>query len=44
MPDPSGYSLTGFGVCRELKRSPTTNNIPVMMLTARGEEVELIAK
>ena len=34
--------LDGFEVCRELKRSPTTKNIPVLMLTARGEEVDRI--
>ena len=34
--------LDGFDVCRELKRSPSTKNIPVLMLTARGEEVDRI--
>jgi DNA-binding response OmpR family regulator len=34
--------LDGFEVCKELKRSPTTRNIPVLMLTARGEEVDRI--
>ena len=34
--------LDGFEVCKELKRSPTTKNIPVLMLTARGEEVDRI--
>lgn len=34
--------LDGFEVCKELKRSPITKNIPVLMLTARGEEVDRI--
>lgn len=34
--------MDGFDVCKELKRSPTTKNIPVLMLTARGEEVDRI--
>jgi two-component system phosphate regulon response regulator PhoB len=34
--------LDGFEVCKELKRSPTTKNIPVLMLTAKGEEVDRI--
>jgi two-component system phosphate regulon response regulator PhoB len=34
--------LDGFEVCKELKRSPTTRSIPVLMLTARGEEVDRI--
>lgn len=34
--------LDGFEVCKELKRSPTTEKIPVLMLTARGEEVDRI--
>jgi two-component system phosphate regulon response regulator PhoB len=34
--------LDGFEVCKELKRSPTTQKIPVLMLTARGEEVDRI--
>ncbi len=34
--------LDGFEVCRELKRSPTTQKIPILMLTARGEEVDRI--
>jgi DNA-binding response OmpR family regulator len=34
--------LDGFEVCRELKRSPTTKNIPILMLTARGEEVDRV--
>lgn len=34
--------LDGFEVCKELKRSPVTKDIPVLMLTARGEEVDRI--
>jgi two-component system, OmpR family, phosphate regulon response regulator PhoB len=34
--------LDGFEVCKELKRSADTRNIPVIMLTARGEEVDRI--
>jgi two-component system, OmpR family, phosphate regulon response regulator PhoB len=34
--------LDGFEVCKELKRSPETRNIPVIMLTARSEEVDRI--
>lgn len=34
--------LDGFEVCKELKRNPKTSNIPVIMLTARGEEVDRI--
>ncbi len=34
--------LDGFEVCKELKRSPVTRKIPVLMLTARGEEVDRV--
>jgi two-component system phosphate regulon response regulator PhoB len=34
--------IDGFEVCRELKRSPETRNIFVIMLTAKGEEVDRI--
>jgi two-component system phosphate regulon response regulator PhoB len=34
--------LDGLEVCKELKRSPATQKIPVLMLTARGEEVDRI--
>jgi phosphate regulon transcriptional regulator PhoB len=34
--------LDGFEVCKELKRDPDTARIPVIMLTARGEEVDRI--
>jgi phosphate regulon transcriptional regulator PhoB len=34
--------LGGFEVCRELKRDTKTKQIPILMLTARGEEVDRI--
>ncbi|MDR3358749.1 MAG: response regulator transcription factor [Desulfovibrio sp.] len=34
--------LDGLGVSRELQRDPKTSAIPVIMLTARGEEVDRI--
>jgi len=34
--------LDGLEVCKELKRSEATRKIPVLMLTARGEEVDRI--
>lgn len=34
--------LDGFEACKELKRAPQTAAIPVIMLTARGEEVDRI--
>lgn len=34
--------MDGFSVCRELERDPVTARIPVIMLTARGEEVDRI--
>jgi two-component system, OmpR family, phosphate regulon response regulator PhoB len=34
--------LDGFDVCKELKRDEKTRSIPVIMLTARGEEVDRI--
>ncbi len=30
--------ISGIEVCRRLRRSPATANLPIMMLTARGEE------
>lgn len=35
-------NLDGFEVCKELKRDPETKGIPILMLTARGEEVDRI--
>jgi len=34
--------LDGLEVCKELKRNESTRKIPVLMLTARGEEVDRI--
>lgn len=34
--------LDGLEVCKELKRDPDTKGIPIIMLTARGEEVDRI--
>ncbi len=34
--------LDGLSVCRELKRDETTRNIPVIMLTAKGEESDIV--
>jgi two-component system phosphate regulon response regulator PhoB len=33
----------GFDVCRRLKGDPATRHIPVLMLTARSEEVDIVA-
>ena len=30
--------LSGLEVCRQLRRGPETRNVPIIMLTARGEE------
>ena len=30
--------ISGIEVCRRLRRRPTTSNLPIIMLTARGEE------
>lgn len=35
-------SLSGIEVCRRLRRSPEFANIPIIMLTARGEEEDKI--
>ena len=34
--------LDGLGVCKALQRNPDTADIPVIMLTAKGEEVDRI--
>ena len=34
--------MDGFDVCKELKKSPDTSEVPIIMLTARGEEVDRI--
>lgn len=35
-------NLSGIEVCRRLRRSPDTANIPIIMITARGEEEDKI--
>jgi len=35
-------SLSGIEVCRRLRRIPETQNVPIIMLTARGEESDRI--
>ena len=35
-------NLSGIEVCRRLRRSPTTANLPIVMLTARAEEADRI--
>jgi two-component system phosphate regulon response regulator PhoB len=34
--------ISGIEVCRRLRRRPTTSNLPILMLTARGEEDDRI--
>jgi two-component system, OmpR family, phosphate regulon response regulator PhoB len=34
--------MSGVEVCRELRRSDRTRNIPVMMVTAKGEEIDRV--
>ncbi|HEY6916062.1 MAG TPA: phosphate regulon transcriptional regulator PhoB, partial [Allosphingosinicella sp.] len=34
--------LSGIEVCRRLRRMPETANIPIVMLTARGEEADRV--
>jgi two-component system, OmpR family, phosphate regulon response regulator PhoB len=34
--------LSGIEVCRRLRRNPETQNVPIIMLTARGEESDRI--
>ncbi len=34
--------MDGLEVCRELERVPATSGIPIIMLTARGEEIDRI--
>ena len=33
--------MNGFDVCKELKSNPLTCSIPVVMLTARGEQTDI---
>jgi two-component system phosphate regulon response regulator PhoB len=34
--------ISGLEVCRRLRRSPATANVPIIMLTARGEESDRV--
>jgi two-component system phosphate regulon response regulator PhoB len=34
--------MTGLQVCQQLRRNPDTRNIPVIMLSARGQETDEI--
>ena len=34
--------LSGIEVCRRLRRTPATQNVPIIMLTARGEEEDRV--
>jgi len=34
--------MMGTDVCREIRRNPATSAIPVLMLTARGEEIDRV--
>jgi two-component system phosphate regulon response regulator PhoB len=35
--------LDGLEVCKDLRSNPVTRRIPIVMLTARGEEVDVVA-
>ncbi|WP_353217589.1 response regulator, partial [Sandarakinorhabdus sp.] len=35
-------NLSGIEVCRRLRRAPATANLPIVMLTARGDEADRI--
>lgn len=35
--------MDGFDVCRELKQNKNTRKIPVIMLTARGEDTDIVS-
>ena len=35
-------SLSGIEVCRRLRRTPETQNVPIIMLTGRGEEADRV--
>jgi len=35
-------SVSGIEVCRRLRRGPATSNVPIIMLTARGEESDRV--
>jgi two-component system phosphate regulon response regulator PhoB len=36
-------NVDGLEVCRTLKRSPDTQNVPIIMLTAKGEEADIVS-
>ncbi len=35
-------SVDGYGVCERLKKNPDTRDIPIVMLTAKGEEADIV--
>ena len=35
--------MSGIDVCNSLRKNPTTENIPIIMISARGEEVDRIS-
>jgi len=35
-------NLSGIEVCRRLRRAPTTTHLPIVMLTARGDEADRV--
>lgn len=35
--------MNGLDVCRQLKRQPSTSSLPIIMLTACGEEADIVA-
>ena len=35
--------MDGLEVCRSLKQDPQTRNLPIVMLTAKGEEADIVA-
>lgn len=34
--------MNGLDVCRNLRANPTTRNLPIVMLTAKGEEIDIV--
>lgn len=35
-------NMDGFEMCKKLKQSPSTSGIPIIMLTAKGEEADVV--
>ena len=35
--------IDGLEVCRQLKSDPATRHVPIVMLTAKGEEADMVA-